>query len=144
MATPNIPKALQQYQQVNAQTGVAYASPHRLIQMLMEGALERIAVAKGCIQRQDIAAKGEQIGKAINIVGGLRDGLNLEAGGELAANLDALYDRMQRRLLEANLRSDIAILDEVAELLRPVKEAWDAIGGSSSPEQPPAVADAPA
>ena len=144
MATPNIPKALQQYQQVNAQTGVAYASPHRLIQMLMEGALERIAVAKGCIQRRDLAAKGEQIGKAIDIVGGLRDGLNLEAGGELAANLDALYDFMQRRLVEANQRSDAAILDEVAELLRPVKEAWDAIGGQTGAEEAPTVADAPA
>jgi flagellar protein FliS len=57
--------------------------------MLMEGALERIAIAKGCIQRQDIAAKGEQIGKAVDIIGGLREGLNQEAGGEIAANLDA-------------------------------------------------------
>ena len=144
MAAPNIPKALQQYQQVSAQTGVAYASPHRLIQMLMEGAFERIAVAKGCIQRQDIPGKGEQIGKAIDIVGGLRDGLNLEAGGELAANLDSLYEYMQRRLMEANLRSDIAILDEVAELRRPVKEAWDAIGGQTGAEEASAVAGEPA
>lgn len=133
MAMPNIPKALRQYQQVNTQSGVAYASPHRLIQMLMEGALERIAVAKGCIQRQDIAAKGEQIGKAIDIIGGLRDGLNMEAGGEIAANLDALYDYLQRQLLQANLHSDLAILDEVADLLRPIKEAWDAIGETPNP-----------
>ena len=143
MATPNINNALRQYQQVNTQASVAYASPHRLIQMLMEGALERIAVAKGCIQRQDIAAKGEQIGKAIDIIGGLRDGLNPDAGGEIAANLDALYDFMQRRLVEANLRSDAAMLDEVAGLLRPVKEAWDAIGGTANAEDA-AVADAPA
>ena len=91
MATPNIPKALRQYQQVNTEASAAYASPHRLIQMLMEGAFERIAVAKGCIQRQDFAAKGEQIGKAIDIIGGLRDGLNLDAGGDIAGNLDALY-----------------------------------------------------
>ncbi len=142
MVAPNIPKALKQYQQVSAQTGVAYASPHRLIQMLMEGAFERIATAKGCIQRHDIPGKGEQIGKAIDIVGGLRDGLNLDAGGELAANLDDLYDFMQRRLLEANLRSDTAILDEVADLLRPVKEGWDAIGNSTKVTAPPT--DAPA
>lgn len=143
MATPNIPKALKQYQQVSTQTGVAYASPHRLIQMLMEGAFERIATAKGCIQRHDIPGKGEQIGKAIDIIGGLRDGLNLDAGGELAANLDALYDFIQRRLLEANLRSDTAILDEVADLLRPIKEGWDEIG--NSPEaNPPPLTDAPA
>ena len=143
MAMPNIPKALRQYQQVNTQSGVAYASPHRLIQMLMEGALERIAVAKGCIQRQDIAAKGEQIGKAIDIIGGLRDGLNMDAGGEIAANLDALYDYLQRRLLEANLHSDLAILDEVADLLRPIKEAWDAIGETPQANSAAAV-DTPA
>ncbi|MFZ1861518.1 MAG: flagellar export chaperone FliS [Candidatus Competibacter sp.] len=135
MATPNIPKALRQYQQVNTEASAAYASPHRLIQMLMEGAFERIAVAKGCIQRQDFAAKGEQIGKAIDIIGGLRDGLNLDAGGDIAGNLDALYDYLQRRLVEANLKSDIALLDEVADLLRPVKEAWDAIGGTANAEE---------
>jgi flagellar protein FliS len=124
----NIPKALQQYHQVNTQSGVAYASSHRLIQMLMDGALERIAVAKGCIQRQDIVAKGKQISNAVDIIGGLREGLNKETGGEIAINLDALYDYLQRRLLEANLHSDIAILDQVADLLRPIKEAWDAIG----------------
>jgi len=144
MAIPNIPKALRQYQQVNTHSGVAYASPHRLIQMLMEGALERIAVAKGCIQRQDIAAKGEQLGKAIDIIGGLRDGLNPEAGGEIAANLDALYDYLQRRLLQANLNSDITILDEVADLLRPIKEAWDTIGEIPKADSTPAAVDTPA
>ena len=144
MVAPNAPKALKQYQQINTQTGVAYASPHRLIQMLMEGAFERIATAKGCIQRHDIPGKGEQIGKAIDIVGGLRDALNMEAGGELAANLDDLYDFMQRRLLEANLHSDVAILDEVANVLRPIKEGWDAIGNNPEAAAPPSPADAPA
>jgi flagellar protein FliS len=142
MVTPNIPKALRQYQQVS-KSGAAYASPHRLIQMLMEGALERIAVAKGCIQRQDIAAKGEQIGKAVDIIGGLREGLNQEAGGEIAANLDALYDYLQRRLLQANLNSDITILDEVTHLLRPIKEAWDAIGETPAPDSTPPTVGAP-
>lgn len=137
MVTPNAPKALRQYQQVNTQSAVAYASPHRLIQMLLEGALERIAVAKGCIQRQDIVAKGKQIGNAVDIMGGLREGLNQEAGGEIAANLDALYDYLQRRLLEANLHSDITILDEVADLLRPIKEAWDLIGENPETNIPP-------
>ena len=142
MATPN--SVLQRYQQVGAQSGVAYASPHRLIQMLMEGAFERIAVAKGCIQRHDIPGKGEQIGKAIDIIGGLRDGLNMDAGGELAANLDGLYAFVQQRLVEANLHSDATILDEVADLLRPIKEGWDAIGNSPEANPPPAPADAPA
>jgi len=144
MAIPNIPKALRQYQQVNTQSGVAYASPHRLIQMLMEGALERIATAKGCIQRQDIAAKGEQIGKAVDIIGGLREGLNHEAGGDIAANLDMLYDYLQRRLLQANLNSDITILDEVANLLRPIKEAWDTIGETPKVDSAPTAMDTPA
>ena len=143
MATPN--SVLQRYQQVGAQSGGAYASPHRLIQMLMEGAFERIAVAKGCIQRHDIPGKGEQIGKAIDIIGGLRDGLNMDAGGELAANLDGLYAFVQQRLVEANLHSDATILDEVADLLRPIKEGWDAIGNNpEAAAPPPPPADAPA
>ncbi|MDQ5908321.1 MAG: flagellar secretion chaperone FliS [Pseudomonadota bacterium] len=137
---PNISKALRQYHQINTRSSVAYATPHRLIQMLMEGALERIAVAKGCIQRQDFVAKGKQIGDAVDIIGGLREGLNEEAGGAIAVNLDALYDYLQRRLLEANLHSDILILDEVAELLRPIKEAWDAIGEAPETGTPPAAA----
>ncbi len=103
------------------------ASPHRLIQMLYEGGLQKIAVAKGAIQRKDIAAKGDNIGKAIAIIGGLRASLDLSQG-EIAVNLGRLYDYMERRLLEANLKSDAEILDEVSGLLREVKTAWDAIG----------------
>ena len=144
MVTPNVNTALRQYQQIDAQSAAAFASPHRLIQMLMEGALERIAVAKGCIQRNEIAAKGEQIGKAIDIIGGLREGLNPDVGGEIAANLDAVYDYMQRQLLEANLRSDLALLDEVADLLRPIKEAWDAIGDNPEAAEAASTVDVPA
>jgi flagellar protein FliS len=144
MATPNSNSALRQYQQINAESATAYASPHRLIQMLMEGALDSMTKARGYIQRDEVIAKGEQIGKAIGIVGGLREGLNLEAGGELAANLDALYDYMQRRLVESNRQSDPVLVEEVIGLLRPIKEAWDAIGSPPNLEDTPVAADAPA
>ena len=119
--------ALRQYQQVKTDTSTEDANPHRLVQMLYEGALERIAAAKGHIQRGEMARKGEMIGKAITIIGGLRGGLKVEAYPEMIANLDALYDYMTRRLLQANLASDPEILDEVTVLLRELKEAWDAI-----------------
>ncbi len=120
--------ALRQYQRVKTGAAVEEATTHRLIQLLLDGALERLASAKGHIQRGDVARKGEQIGKAIGIVGGLRVSLDFAAGGALAANLEALYDHMERRLLQANLASDPAILDEVAALLRQIKSAWDRIG----------------
>lgn len=121
--------AMRQYQQVKTDAGMEDASPHRLVQMLMEGALERIAAARGHMVRGETARKGEQIGKAIGIIGGLREGLDEEAGGELVRNLDALYGYMERRLVQANLSSDPTILDEIAGLLREIKTAWDAIGG---------------
>ncbi len=123
----NTAAALRQYQAIKTDADAAGASPHRLIQMLFEGALERIALARGCLARGDIGARGEAISKAIAIVGGLRDGLDLGAGGELAANLDALYDYAQRRLMEAHRGADAAMLDEVAGLLGEIKSAWDAI-----------------
>ena len=120
--------ALQQYQQVNAHAQVSEASPHRLIQMLQAGALDRIAQAQGAMSRGQTEMKGMLIGKAIDIIGGLREGLNLEAGGELAANYDRLYDYMARRLIEANRKNDARILDEVAGLMRELKAGWDGIG----------------
>ena len=124
----NAMTAMKQYQSVNTQAQAVDASPHRLIQMLMEGGLTRIAQARGAMERQQTAMKGELIGKAIAIIGGLREGLDLQQGGELAANLDSLYQYMVSRLLEANVKNDAALLDEVAGLLRNVKTGWDAIG----------------
>lgn len=131
MVAPRINNALRQYQQVNKQNAVADANPHRLIQMLMEGVQESLFKAKGHIQRGELADKVEQIGRAISCIGGLRGSLKSEAGPEIAANLDALYDYMERSLVEANLKSNADIVDEVIDLLLPVKEAWDAIGDRS-------------
>jgi flagellar protein FliS len=119
--------ALRQYQKVGAQAQTSEASPHRLVQMLMEGGLDRIAQAKGALERNDIPGKGVLISKAIGIVGGLREGLDLENLAETLGDLDSLYTYMMKRLAEANIKSDPKILDEVAGLLRTVKEGWDAI-----------------
>ncbi|WP_312904279.1 flagellar export chaperone FliS [Stutzerimonas nitrititolerans] len=119
--------AMKQYQSVNTNAQLVDATPHRLIQMLMEGGLTRLAQAKGAMERNDVALKGALIGKTIDIVGGLRQGLNLEAGGEVAANLNSLYIYMTTRLVEANRKNDPTILDEVAGLLREIKSGWDGI-----------------
>ncbi|MCU1739217.1 MULTISPECIES: flagellar export chaperone FliS [unclassified Pseudomonas] len=119
--------ALRQYQKVGAQAQTSEASPHRLVQMLMEGGLDRIAQARGAIQRKDIPGKGIAIGKAIDIIGGLREGLDLEKSADSVGSLDNLYAYMMKVLLQANVKSDIGLLDEVAGLLATVKEGWDAI-----------------
>ncbi|MHC8335105.1 flagellar export chaperone FliS [Pseudomonas sp. LB3P25] len=119
--------ALRQYQKVGAQAQVSEASPHRLVQMLMEGGLDRIAQAKGAMERKDIPGKGVLISKAIGIIGGLREGLDLENKADEVGRLDNLYVYMMKRLAEANIKTDPTILDEVAGLLRTVKEGWDAI-----------------
>ncbi len=125
--SPNKDSMLNQYRQVGTQSGVASASPHRLIQMLMEGALEKINLAKGYMQRGDVALKGSHISWAISIIDGLRMSLDIEAGGEIAQNLDDLYDYMGRRLAEANLENNEAMLNEVAGLIIEIKLAWDAV-----------------
>jgi len=93
---------LNQYQKVESQSTAAFASPHRLIQMLMDGALEKISRAKGYMEQKNIPKKGEFIGWAISIIEGLRVSLDFEKGGEISENLNALYDYMERRLAEAN------------------------------------------
>ena len=122
-----IRRAINQYQAVSVKSGVEGASPHQLIQMLMAGALDKVSLAKGHMERKNIAAKGEHISWAMSIIAGLQASLDLDKGGELALNLDALYDYMIRRLTEANIHNDTAILDEVSGLMREIKSGWDAI-----------------
>ncbi|SDF71405.1 flagellar export chaperone FliS [Phytopseudomonas seleniipraecipitans] len=119
--------AMKQYQCVDVQAQVTEASPHRLIQMLMQGGLDRIYQAKGALERGAYAEKGELLGKAIAIVGGLREALDQNVDGDLVGNLDKLYEYMIMRLLEGNRSNDSGKLDEVANLLREVKSGWDAI-----------------
>lgn len=119
--------AMRQYQQVNTQAQVHDASPHRLIQLLMEGGLQRIAQAKGALMRGQASEKGIFISKALGIVGGLHEAIDTEKGGEYAERLGSLYGYIARRLVDANIQSDADALDEAARLLRTVKEGWDAI-----------------
>lgn len=119
--------AVQHYSSVKVHSSVETASPHRLIQMLFEGALERIAQAKGAMAQNQIARKGELIGKAVAIVGGLQGSLNDKEGGTLAANLDGLYDYIIRRLTQANFENNPEYLDECGRLLGEIKMAWDTI-----------------
>ncbi len=125
-ASPHSP--IDAYAKVGVETGVMAASPHKLILMLIDGALLSIAMAGQAIQEKKIALKGEEISRAIEIIAnGLKASLDKQAGGELAERMDALYDYMCQRLLQANLHSNPAILDEVAGLLKELKGGWEEI-----------------
>jgi len=115
------------YRQVGTAGSVEQADPHRLIGMLFDGALARIASAAGHIQRGAVAEKAVEIGKTLDIVGALRASLDMKAPGGLPQRLDALYEYIIGRLVSANLNNDEAILDEVAGLLRQVAGGWNAI-----------------
>ncbi|WP_133649584.1 flagellar export chaperone FliS [Paraburkholderia flava] len=117
------------YARVGVETGVMGASPHRLIVMLYQGARQAIAQARLHLQQGNVAARGEAIGKAIQIVAsGLQPALNIEAGGEIAQRLDGLYSYMTRRLLEANLKQSETMMIEVDGLLATLEDAWLGIG----------------
>jgi len=120
-------RAINQYQRVNTQSCIENASSHQLIAMLINGALSRLSTAKGCMERKDFAEKGVELGKSINIITGLQGSLDMDAGGDISANLDSLYDYMVRRLSEASLNNDMKVVDEVIGLLREVKAGWDGI-----------------
>ncbi len=115
---------LNAYQSAAAHGGVAAADPHGLIVLLMNGALERMAIARGCMQNKSYAEKAKLIHRVVAIIDELRNCLNLQAGGEIASNLDNLYDYMCRQLLKATVENNIVVLDEVAQLLRGIRDNW--------------------
>ena len=127
MYSPATHPAAKAYQQLDTQGQVEEASPHRLIQLMMERALAKIGLARSQLKDGKVQEKGNNISDAISIINGLQASLNHKADRRMSENFDALYAYMMRRLLEANLQNDDGILDEVRGLLRELKEAWDAI-----------------
>jgi flagellar protein FliS len=127
MYTPPHARSVHAYTQHAAASRVAAASPHELIAMLFEGVEQALLAAHGALQRGDVPAKAAALSKAVRLLDeGLKAALDPQ-GGELTQRLDALYDYCIRRLTEANLRNDLAAIDEVRRLLHPVADAWNQI-----------------
>ncbi|MEY1223772.1 flagellar export chaperone FliS [Klebsiella aerogenes] len=126
----------QAYTQVSLESSAMSASPHQLIVMLFDGALNALLRARILMNQGDIAGKGLALSKAINIIdNGLKSGLDHQQGGEIADNLAALYDYMKRRLMQANLHNDEAAIVEVVKLLENIADAWRQIGPNYQPAQ---------
>ena len=123
-------KGAKEYSQVSLQTEVMEADPHKLIQLLLEGALTRLAMAKNCMEQKDIEGRNEKIGRAIDIICALQESLDQEQGGEISTNLERLYDYMTRRLFDANRLNDVDMVNEVMGLLLEVKSGWEGIRDS--------------
>ena len=142
MFPANSRAAMNAYKSVGVESLVDSASPHRLIVMLFDGARAAVSSASGHMQRKDIAAKCKAISQAIAIIdGGLKASLDLKVGGALAQNLSGLYAYMTQRLLHANLKNDLAALDEVSKLLEQIGSAWATLAATpaagSQPDAPP-------
>ena len=127
------------YRQVGVSTSVANASSHRLVAMLYDGLLESLAEARGAIRNRDVEAKCRALTRAGRIVEeGLKGGLNLEAGGPMGRGLNELYTYISNRVLHANLRSDVAAVEECCKLVEPLRDAWNQIGAQVGSAAQPA------
>jgi flagellar protein FliS len=131
------------YAKVGIETGVTAASPHKLIVMLFDGALTAMSTALKHMEAGNIPGKGIAISKAIMIIdSGLRASLDKKVGGDIAEGLDALYEYMGARLLQANLKNDLAALEEVQRLLADLRDAWNAIADNPAVKEAQAASDA--
>ena len=132
MSYPGMSSRTERYRRLDLEAGVESANPHRLVQLLLEGAITRVGAAAMHLRRGDLARKGEQVGRGLAVIEGLRTSLDHREGGGLAADLERLYDYMARRLLAAHAANDAEGLEEVAALLRTLKSGWDSIGADAA------------
>ncbi|MDP2575164.1 flagellar export chaperone FliS [Vibrio penaeicida] len=119
--------SLQAYKKVSVDSQLSAASPHKIIQMLMAGAIERLIQGKAAMQQGNIATKGERLGKALDIVIALRSCLSMDDGGDIAKNLDQLYEFMITQITVANQSNEPKPIDDVVDIIREIKSAWDQI-----------------
>ncbi|MBT1450809.1 flagellar export chaperone FliS [Glaciecola sp. XM2] len=127
-------KAINAYQKGTLKQDLANADPHKITLMLMQGALDKLAYAKGCIDRNDLKGRAEHVSKAMAIFLNLRDTLDLEVGGSFSENLFALYNYIIDKLVSLNSDNGIAVIDEVSALFLPIKDAWAQIPESAKQE----------
>jgi flagellar protein FliS len=122
------------YHSIGAESSIENADQHKLVEMLFSGAITKINLAKSHMEMNNTLNKGKTIGEVISIVEELRRTLNMEQGGELAVNLHDLYEYMKSRLLQANLKNDGEMLDEVKNLLGKLLDGWKSIPESTRKE----------
>ncbi len=115
------------YKSVGVKNDLAVADPHRVIQLLMQGSLENMAKARGCIERKDFVGKSQTMYKAMRIITALQHSLDMDAGGEVSQNLWSLYDFMVNHLMLASRESSVEKIDDVIEIMLKIKSAWDQI-----------------
>ena len=123
----NARTSAQHYRQTAVSSAVLDASPHRLVSLMLAGVRERLRLASACIEIGDLPRKGQAISEASLIIGQLDGSLDHAAGGEIADGLAALYDYSQRRLTEANVNNDVAVVQEVDGLIADIEAAWQQI-----------------
>lgn len=128
MFTPVSMRSANAYKNVGMETSVAGANPHQLVSLLFEALQQSLLSAKGAMLSGDIPAKGRSISRAVRILEeGLKAGLDADRGGNLAVNLRSLYDFCIFRLSEANMRNNVAMVDEVIRVIHPVSDGWSQI-----------------
>jgi flagellar protein FliS len=120
-------RAIESYGEVKVSTGVSKSNNVELIQMLFDGLIESLATARGHIQHNNISEKSKAISRASRIVLGLQGALDFDKGGDLANNLNELYNYITRRLLHVNARNDLAALDEIHGLMTEIRGAWETV-----------------
>ena len=119
-------RAISDYNNVAA-TKTDTKDPHELVKLLFEGLTDRIALARSALAKEDREGRAEAVTKAQKILFGLRDSLDFKTGGELATNLDSLYEYSIRRLIKAHAREDDSIFKEVMDLMVMIRDAWKQI-----------------
>lgn len=118
--------SLKKYQKTKV-SAAAEANPYQLVALLFQKLLDNIANAKGAIAQKNMPKKGEQLSNAISIIGVLEGSLDFDNGGEISNNLASLYQFCSQKLVEANMTNDLNLLDEIAQIIIPIKSGWDAI-----------------
>lgn len=125
--------ALSAYRSATIDGNAEAADGPQLIQLLLDGVVERVSDARGHIQRNAVAAKGESLGRAMRIIAALRACLDESQGPELVQRLDALYDYCERRIAQANAENRSDYLDEVIALLNEIRGAWREMRAQQEP-----------
>ena len=119
--------ALAQYGQIKNDAQTTYASPHQLVLMLFDGAIEAMSMTIGAIQQKNIELRGKQNTRSIAIINGMRDLLDMNSNSELADNLYSLYQYMAQELFRAAFKNDAETIQGIQTMLKDIRESWEKI-----------------